>query len=99
MLNVEPDHLDHYGTREAFEQAFVDFSQRLVPGGLLVTCADDAGSRALGVAAAKAGKRVTFFGLTAPEAKAQVPGCASAQLNYYFPQRHRHPGQLGIRWL
>ena len=80
MLNVEPDHLDHYGTREAFEQAFVDFSQRLVPGGLLVTCADDAGSRALGVAAAKAGKRVTFFGLTAPEAKAQVPGCASAQL-------------------
>ena len=70
VLNVEPDHLDHYGTREAFEQAFVDFSQRLVP----------AGSRALGMAAAKAGKRVTFFGLTAPEAKAQVPGCASAQL-------------------
>ena len=70
VLNVEPDHLDHYGTREAFEQAFVDFSQRLVPGGLLV----------LGMAAAKAGKRVTFFGLTAPEAKAQVPGCASAQL-------------------
>ena len=80
VLNVEPDHLDHYGTREAFEQAFVDFSQRLVPGGLLVTCADDAGSRALGMAAAKAGKRVTFFGLTAPEAKAKVPGCASAQL-------------------
>ena len=35
VTNVEPDHLDTYGTTEAFEAAFVDFAHRLVPGGLL----------------------------------------------------------------
>lgn len=44
VTNVEPDHLDHYGTREAFEDAFVQFTQRLADGGLLVTCADDPGA-------------------------------------------------------
>ena len=47
VTNVEPDHLDHYGTREAFEDAFVAFAARVRPGGLLVACADDDGSRRL----------------------------------------------------
>jgi UDP-N-acetylmuramate--alanine ligase len=61
VTNVEPDHLDHYGTREAFDQAFVDFAARLQPGGTLVACADDAGSAAL-VAAhrARGGAAVTY---------------------------------------
>lgn len=45
VTNVEPDHLDHYGSRDAFEQAFVDFAARVT--GLLVVCADDAGGRRL----------------------------------------------------
>ena len=28
VTNVDPDHLDHYGSLEAFEQAFVDFADR-----------------------------------------------------------------------
>lgn len=36
ITSMDPDHLDIYGTAEAVEQAFVDFSQRLKPGGLLV---------------------------------------------------------------
>lgn len=47
VTNIEPDHLDHYGTREAFEQAFVDFADRLVEGGQLVCCAEDEGARRL----------------------------------------------------
>ncbi|MFS0702486.1 UDP-N-acetylmuramate--L-alanine ligase [Cellulomonas sp. 179-A 4D5 NHS] len=47
VTNVEPDHLDHYGTREAFEDAFVAFTERVVPGGLLVTCVDDPGAARL----------------------------------------------------
>jgi UDP-N-acetylmuramate--alanine ligase len=47
VTNVEPDHLDHYGTREAFEDAFVAFTERITPGGLLVVCADDDGARRL----------------------------------------------------
>lgn len=47
VTNVEPDHLDHYGSRDAFEDAFVQFAQQIRPGGLLVACADDAGAARL----------------------------------------------------
>ncbi|WP_343036865.1 UDP-N-acetylmuramate--L-alanine ligase [Cellulomonas taurus] len=47
ITNIEPDHLDHYGTVDAFEQAFVDFTERIRPGGALVVCADDPGVRRL----------------------------------------------------
>lgn len=62
VTNVEPDHLDHYGSPEKFEQAFVDFAQRIVPGGLLVCCADDPGGRRLAQSARRAGIRVATYG-------------------------------------
>ena len=65
VTNVEPDHLDHYGSREAFEQAFVDFTARIAPGGWLVACADDAGSRTLAAAARSAGVAVRSYGTAA----------------------------------
>ena len=34
---MDADHLDIYGTAEAVEEAFIEFSGRLKPGGLLVT--------------------------------------------------------------
>lgn len=34
---MDADHLDIYGTAEAMEQAFIDFSKQLKPGGLLIT--------------------------------------------------------------
>lgn len=44
VTNVEPDHLDHYGTAEAVEAAFDAFCDCVLPGGAVVICADDAGS-------------------------------------------------------
>lgn len=35
--SMDPDHLDIYGTAENMEQAFIDFSQRVKPGGLLLS--------------------------------------------------------------
>ena len=61
VTNVEPDHLDTYGTAEAFEAAFVDFAHRLVPGGLLVACAADPGSLRLARTAAAEGLRVVTY--------------------------------------
>ena len=61
VTNVEPDHLDTYGTTEAFETAFVDFAHRLVPGGLLVACAVDPGSLRLARTAAAEGLRVVTY--------------------------------------
>ncbi|MFZ2176087.1 MAG: UDP-N-acetylmuramate--L-alanine ligase [Rhodococcus sp. (in: high G+C Gram-positive bacteria)] len=47
VTNVEADHLDYFGTAEAYTQVFDDFTARLMPGGLLVACLDDPGSEAL----------------------------------------------------
>ncbi len=71
VTNVEPDHLDHYGTREAFDRAFVDFAARLQPGGTLVACADDAGSAALAAAHRAGGGTAVTYG-TAPGADVAV---------------------------
>ncbi|MCI9887329.1 UDP-N-acetylmuramate--L-alanine ligase [Micrococcales bacterium 31B] len=43
ITNLEPDHLDFHGTFDAVQAAFFNFTQRIVEGGALVVCADDAG--------------------------------------------------------
>lgn len=48
ILNVEADHLDHYGDQRAFVAAFQDFAQLTGKDGTLIVCADDVGARALG---------------------------------------------------
>ncbi len=47
VTNIESDHLDFYGSVEAYVRVFDDFAARLAPGGLLVVCLDDPGSLAL----------------------------------------------------
>jgi UDP-N-acetylmuramate--alanine ligase len=47
VTNVEPDHLDHHGDERAYRAVFERFLERIVPGGVLVSCADDAGAEAL----------------------------------------------------
>ncbi|WP_408610433.1 UDP-N-acetylmuramate--L-alanine ligase [Bifidobacterium choladohabitans] len=42
ITNVEPDHLDHYGTADAFHQAFVDHARHARR--FLVVCGDDQGA-------------------------------------------------------
>jgi UDP-N-acetylmuramate--alanine ligase len=71
VTNIEPDHLDHYGTREEFEEAFVLFAGQVEPGGWLVACADDDGARRLADAARDRGVHVRTYG-TAPDADVRV---------------------------
>ncbi len=47
ITNLEPDHLDHHGTAEAYTAVFDQFVDRIEPGGFLVACADDPGTAAL----------------------------------------------------
>ncbi|OZM76331.1 UDP-N-acetylmuramate--L-alanine ligase [Pseudonocardia sp. MH-G8] len=62
VTNVEADHLDHYGSAEAYVAAFDEFLGRIVPGGMLVACADDPGAAALADRAAERGIRVRRYG-------------------------------------
>ena len=44
VTNVEADHLDSYGTEEAYHEAFTAFLDRIDPDGFLVACIDDTGA-------------------------------------------------------
>ncbi|MBC7558013.1 MAG: UDP-N-acetylmuramate--L-alanine ligase [Dermatophilaceae bacterium] len=65
VTNVQPDHLDFYGTFEKVQAAYARFAATVQPGGLLVTCADDQGSRTLCEVARAAGTRVISYGMAA----------------------------------
>lgn len=65
VTNIEPDHLDHYGSREAFERAFEDFAAKIPVGGSLVACVDDAGAATLAAAHARRGGAVVTYGTRA----------------------------------
>lgn len=63
VTNVEPDHLDHWGSTAAVEQAFADFVTGIgAAGGFVVACADDAGSARLAEQARAAGLDVRTYG-------------------------------------
>jgi UDP-N-acetylmuramate--alanine ligase len=62
VTNVEADHLDHYGSAEAYVAAFDEFLGRILPGGVLVTCLDDPGAAALASRAEARGIRVRRYG-------------------------------------
>jgi len=64
VTNIDADHLDFFGSLEAYRQVFDDFVERLEPGGLLVACLDDPGSATLAVRAHRAGVRVLGYGIT-----------------------------------
>ncbi|WP_370948286.1 UDP-N-acetylmuramate--L-alanine ligase [Amycolatopsis sp. cg5] len=64
VTNVEPDHLDHHGTAEAYVAIFTEFVRRIEPGGLLIVCADDAPAAELADKAAADGVRVRRYGRT-----------------------------------
>ncbi len=69
VTNVEPDHLDHYGSAEAFEAAFEQFADRVLDGGALVACLDDPGAARLVTAVrdrlTRRGVRVLTYGTDA----------------------------------
>ena len=74
VTNVEHDHVDHFPTREEYAEAFLEFVLRVVPGGTVVVCVDDAGGRDLAARAAerlRGRAEVVTYG-TSPDAEALV---------------------------
>lgn len=62
VTNIEADHLDFFGTEEAYVAVFDAFVERLRPGGVLVACVDDPGAAALAQRSAALGIRVLRYG-------------------------------------
>jgi UDP-N-acetylmuramate--alanine ligase len=66
VTNIESDHLDFYGSAEAYFGVFDTFVERLAPGGALVVCTDDPGAAALAQRTEELGIRVLRYGSEKP---------------------------------
>jgi UDP-N-acetylmuramate--alanine ligase len=73
VTNVDHDHIDVFPARADYAEAFTSFAARIVPGGSLVACADDAGAALLSANAARElpGRTVATYG-TADQASYRV---------------------------
>jgi UDP-N-acetylmuramate--alanine ligase len=83
ITNVDADHLDNYGTVAAYRASFTAFCDRITPGGLLVTCADDPGATEVAAHARDRGLRVRTYG-TAAGADYQVAGVTVSGMTTSF---------------
>jgi len=61
ITNIDPEHLDHYGSEAALRDAFVDFANRVPFWGLVVLCLDHPGVQAILPAVTR---RVTTYGFS-----------------------------------
>lgn len=62
VTNIEPDHLDFFGTPEAYFQVFENFADRITPTGHLVVCLEDEHAAQMGQRAAQRGIDVLGYG-------------------------------------
>ena len=69
VTNIESDHLDFFGSPDAYTAVFDSFAERIAPGGALVVCTDDPGAAALAERTAALGIRVLRYG--SPDGPAQ----------------------------
>ncbi|KMO75062.1 UDP-N-acetylmuramate--L-alanine ligase [Mycolicibacterium chlorophenolicum] len=76
VTNIEADHLDFFGTEQAYVAVFDAFMERLAPGGSVVVCVDDPGAAAFADRTAALGIRVLRYGSGAQ------PGLAAALLDW-----------------
>lgn len=67
ITNVEPEHLDTYGSVEAMEEAFVTFANRVPFYGATIACLDDPGVRRL---LPRLSRRTVTYGFS-PQAEVQ----------------------------
>jgi UDP-N-acetylmuramate--alanine ligase len=87
VTNVEADHLDHWGSDEAYAAAFEEFADGVDPEGFLVCCVDDPGAAALADRQRAAGRRVLAVS-TSPARGADVGPEALDGVSLWSPGDH-----------
>ena len=98
VTNVEADHLDNYGTPEAYRAAFDTFIDRISPDGFLVVCADDPGADALGRTAVERGLAVVRVGERADaEVRAEDLRFLGSASRFAVVDRGRRLGEVTLQ--
>ena len=98
VTNVEADHLDNWGTEEAYHEAFTEFLDRIRPGGFLVSCVDDAGAAHLAAQARARGIDTVAVG-EAPDAdlRAEHLAFAGSTSTFTVVDRGRRLGEVSLQ--
>jgi len=97
ITNVEADHLDNYGTEEAYRASFDAFVGKIKPGGVLVTSLGEPGTDRLAARAAARGLRVVRYG-ESPEADYHVTGLRPHGMETAFTiGRREAPSGIDLR--
>jgi UDP-N-acetylmuramate--alanine ligase len=98
VTNVEADHLDNWGTVEAYRAAFTAFLDRIDPSGFLVVCVDDPGAAALAVQARAKGLSVVGVGESADaDLRAEGVEFAGSTSSFTVVDRGRRLGHVALR--
>jgi UDP-N-acetylmuramate--alanine ligase len=98
VTNVEADHLDNYGTPQAYRAAFVEFLDRVDPDGFLVICVDDGGAADLAMAARDRGLAVVAVGESAEaDVRAERVELVGSSSTFAVVDRGRRLGEVRLR--
>ncbi len=98
VTNVEADHLDNWGTEEAYHAAFETFLDRIDPAGFLVACADDAGAAALLGTARERGLATVAVGESAgADLRAEALEFAGSTSRFTVVDRGRRLGEVSLQ--
>jgi UDP-N-acetylmuramate--alanine ligase len=98
VTNVEADHLDNWGTEEAYRAAFDTFVEQISPEGFLVVCADDPGADALAATATRLGRRVVRVGERGDaEVRAEAVRFAGTTSSFTVVDRGRRLGEVTLQ--
>jgi UDP-N-acetylmuramate--alanine ligase len=98
VTNVEADHLDNYGTEEAYHAAFGEFLDRIDPGGFLVACVDDPGAAELADQARSRGLAVVGVGeATSADLRAEGLAFEGSTSTFTVVDHGRRLGEVTLR--
>jgi UDP-N-acetylmuramate--alanine ligase len=91
ITNIDPEHLDHYGSFEAVQDAFVAFANRVPFWGVAVLCLDHPGVQAV---LPRMSRRTTTYGF-ASQADLEAVDVVHEGQGMRFGVRRRGTGPLG----
>jgi UDP-N-acetylmuramate--alanine ligase len=98
VTNVEADHLDNYGTEDAYREAFVEFLSHIARDGFLVACVDDAGATSLAERARTDGLEVIGVGESeTADLRAEQLRFEGATSAFFVVERGRRLGEVVLR--
>jgi UDP-N-acetylmuramate--alanine ligase len=95
ITNIDPEHLDHYGTHEKVKDAFVDFANRVPFYGLVVACLDHPHVQDI---LPRIEKRTLTYGLAAQaDYRAKNPRMEGLSTRFDVVRRGEELGEFTVR--